>query len=663
MEHLFVLIGMHNSKNCLMYINIRNVTYKKVGVIMSVRTTIKLLCLCWSCLVCISCINPTGGQENGDQNGAEITSEAVLNIDSTVQIYVENLPFRYFWTVSNYGVLVDTLWNKVWLDTMKSIGNSNYKVAVFNEKGEMVQEKSMTLQIAPDVPEIGLLYPNSSTKIVFGSDQKIVWDTRSFSTDQIQIRLKYTERYGGGSTDWSTTFLVENSGSCNLPITSDYFEHSNYYDFEKWLYRVKFYLFPKGEKIDGGKTYSTEQLTIYSPDYSKFLESPLYRDTCYVYSGVKLKWDKEFFNTDNIVFSLRDKNLAMNIDSVITNNSGEEFWIVPDVDEGYYHLKCDYVDEENNGKTVISYPFYISKSGDKIENPIDTFAPVLPRFNDTTIISGVKYTKKLFLLEYEESVTYELLKAPNNVKLSGENLSWEVTDFESGENEISIVAIDKANNKDTTTWSITVKEFLNIQKGEKFTFDCHFSGFIGHSWEGNYEYDWSAKIIRKITIDSLYNKDNNIILKTTCIDSGLQVENSKLSDTVVTPVDTSYEREYLCNASTSDFAIQPTAYLFQASSEKTPNSITYNDGTFLNNGTRIFNKDMNFWISEDIVPLSGGKTTYGDSVLTIEGLGTIYRSYVEGESYYEYDIVSYTMKLIEKNGKSVNSDSLKAIIW
>lgn len=291
----------------------------------------------------------------------ELTLDAVLNPDSSVQIYLPQLPFMFSWEVEKNGVVMDTLWNQLWLDTSSNTENSSYDITLKNSDGEPIAEKTFTPKKNSDVSEIGLIYPHNKTKLVIGSDQMIFWNPESFPSDSVSVEIKYVEKLkeGNGGSTTKTTLYCPNTGDAKTVLKARYFDYA--YKPEESNLFVTFKLSPVGIFNSGVYTYESGLLDLMLPNYSSKVTFPSVKDTVNVGKTSYLTWDKTLCHASNISFSLRDENALPVYSFGEINNNGEYVWTVPNIEEGYYHIKLDYRDKNESLRTMIGFPFYIKK--------------------------------------------------------------------------------------------------------------------------------------------------------------------------------------------------------------------------------------------------------------------------------------------------------------
>lgn len=297
--------------------------------------------------------------DDGSTKVDDISVEVLYNPDSTVQIYVRELPFLHSWELSKNGTVIDTLWNTVWVDTLFCTENTTYDIQLLNMFGERLGEKK---ELKPTVvegdTEVGITFPNDVSKLVIGTNQTVLWNPESFNTQDLVLRVQYLYRSDDGASSSNTIdFELKNSGKASIPLKTSYYEYSSY----KNSYLIKFYMYPKGENHNSVYAYRTNEMPIVRPSYSEVITFPVLGDTVHVGRTSYITWDKESIKGSEFKLSFRDKDLVRIVDLKDVENSGEYVWAVPNVDEGYYHMKIDYKDSKGAPKTVIGFPFYIKK--------------------------------------------------------------------------------------------------------------------------------------------------------------------------------------------------------------------------------------------------------------------------------------------------------------
>lgn len=293
----------------------------------------------------------------------ELSVEAIINPDSTVQIYLPEFPFMYSWEVKKDGVVMDTLWNQLWIDSTSGTENTSYEVTLRNSLGESIVEETFSPKHNSDEPEVGLIYPNSKTKQIIGDSQLILWNPESFPTDSLRIKASHMSKRKNSSASAHSTreIVVANTGMTMFSMnTGNYYNqinlnsdtHENYV-----IYRI----YPSNTHSESAYTYESDSLRIYVPSYSKTITYPVLGDSTEVGRLSALTWNKTEISSSKITIRLLNnvKQSVANIYDV--ENSGEHVWPIPNVDEGLYHIKLDYKDENDNLRTKIGFPFYIKK--------------------------------------------------------------------------------------------------------------------------------------------------------------------------------------------------------------------------------------------------------------------------------------------------------------
>lgn len=176
----------------------------------------------------------------------------------------------------------------------------------------------------------------------------------------------------------------------------------------------------------------------------------------------------------------------------------------------------------------------------------------------------------------------------------------------------------------------------------------------------------NAEITREITISRFGSMGDASTILTTCYDKGKATEKYCKEDGSVQEktkiIDTVYEREYVFENAGS---IQPTNFIFEVN-KIDGEPIFFKDEAFICAEKIRFNEGVQQFVGQTLMSHTdiSKSSCGGDSLLIVEDLGMVYRWTVHGQGHYiEPDHCSMTMRLIEKNGVEINSDSIKALIW
>lgn len=327
-----------------------------------IKTILRSVSCCLSLILLVGCFGldeseelKKDDQETEDSTGLNFNVDAVLNPDSTVQIYISDVPFLYFWEVKRNGVIQDTLWNQLWIDTLRGSETTLYNLTLFNVVGDTVAERVVTAKKFGDIPKVGITFPNAKTKEVIGSTQRVYWTPESFLCDSVQIYVAHI----GNNKEVTKSIIVPNEGSASFTLNRNY-----YYDYIKIKSTIYAYykIFPKGSDPNGVYAYRSDYIRVLLPSYSKKITYPSLGDTLAVGTISYITWDKtEIVNeSDNLEIVLLDSELNEVYNFGYLENSGEYVWSVPNLGSGLYYIKLFH---KTNGDyiTQIGFPFYIQR--------------------------------------------------------------------------------------------------------------------------------------------------------------------------------------------------------------------------------------------------------------------------------------------------------------
>lgn len=287
-----------------------------------------------------------GCKESVSSSSSLFSPSLVLYPDSTVQISISQLPYRYSWVVTKDNDIADTLWNEVWNDTQKCQYELPYHISVLDSQRNIVFEENLSPDII-DETFPGLIIPTKNSRCIIGTKQVIKWNPISFPSESISISA--TVKHEFCDNIFSKTFV--NKGCALFFLGRD----DCLYGLDGFSKNISFHISPKDHPSPEAYTYSSDKLPLSLPNYTSIIIYPSINDT--VSRGMKctVQWDFNEIEGDSLYFSLRDKNHNRIISPYKIPNQGFYEWTVPNIGGEYYNIEL----YPNSGIILIGHPFFV----------------------------------------------------------------------------------------------------------------------------------------------------------------------------------------------------------------------------------------------------------------------------------------------------------------
>ena len=271
-----------------------------------------------------------------------VTVEAKNNPDSTVQVFVDTLPTFCSWKLyridSGNSLFLLRWWDQCFFDSCKELNKTiHYRIEFLDDKAAVVKERQVTSVPWSNDVRVGLIYPNSSSKLVEGGRLSIVWNAISFPDTIVRIvTIKNGTQY--------TFNFCGNSGATMIDFLD--FADIGYGQFSLEI----------SDPLNPDYKY-VQATRIFHSSSSEIVTKPALKDSVRVGLPAELTWIRGTFEADHVVrVQLFTEHKETNQLIGTFQNSGEAAWIVPNVPPGIFYLRLR---EDVTNKMYYSMPFYI----------------------------------------------------------------------------------------------------------------------------------------------------------------------------------------------------------------------------------------------------------------------------------------------------------------
>jgi|GEM_PF-4939343 hypothetical protein len=258
--------------------------------------------------------------------------EAINKPDSTVQLFVDTLPVLCSWRISRVvgGAphLIKHVWGQCYHDSCPSPGEPvDYRIVLLDDNGDSVREIPISSAPWVNKTRVGLIYPDSGTKLVEGERIPVIWNPESFPDSFVEIT-------------YDASVTVRNTGR----YLTDFYSVNR---FESIII---------SDSVNSAYRYSQFYCRGYV-SLSEIVTSPGFKDTVRIGLATPLSWKTNAFSNP-IQINLVDEQYNDVAFVGYRDNSGEFAWIVPNVAPGIYYLRLT---EDATYLWHYSLPFFIAR--------------------------------------------------------------------------------------------------------------------------------------------------------------------------------------------------------------------------------------------------------------------------------------------------------------